>query len=240
MYRLTLVILSVASAFLRVRSDSYKPTWLPTYPDWHNSPTPTWSMPGVWRPAALPRYGSEPTVADYRCCTTAPASSKGLIVTMAGDKSVTGVAFSNVAGSFNGDTFLFANEDGTIGGWRGALGTAAETLQIASAANVYKGLSDATIGGNCVRIRRELPQRLDRRTERKRRSAEPDRELYGPQSAFGICAIQRGESGWCFVCNICRSGRRQEGRCGRCGQRHRGRVSICRATCCAGWPPTAS
>jgi uncharacterized protein (TIGR03118 family) len=67
---------------------------------------------------------------------------------MAGDKSVTGVAFSNVVGSFNGDTFLFANEDGTIGGWRGALGTAAETLQSASPANVYKGLTDATIGGN--------------------------------------------------------------------------------------------
>jgi uncharacterized protein (TIGR03118 family) len=73
---------------------------------------------------------------------------QALIVTMAGDKSVTGVAFSNVPGFFNGDTFLFANEDGTIGGWRGALGTTAETLQLASAANVYKGLTDATIGGN--------------------------------------------------------------------------------------------
>jgi len=71
-----------------------------------------------------------------------------LVVTMAGDKSVTGVAFSNVPGFFNGDTFLFANEDGTIGGWRGALGTQAETLQLASAANVYKGLTDATIGTN--------------------------------------------------------------------------------------------
>ena len=58
-------------------------------------------------------YGSEPTVADYRSCTTVPGSNKALIVTMAGDKSVTGVAFSNVLGFFNGDTFLFANEDGT-------------------------------------------------------------------------------------------------------------------------------
>src|ERR1700676_937576 len=73
---------------------------------------------------------------------------QGLVVTMAGDGSVTGVAFSNVPGFFNGDTFLFANEDGTIGGWRGALVTTAETLQLASAANVYKGLTDATIGGN--------------------------------------------------------------------------------------------
>jgi uncharacterized protein (TIGR03118 family) len=73
---------------------------------------------------------------------------QGLIVTMAGDRSVTGVAFSNVPGFFNGDTFLFANEDGTIGGWRNALGTTAETLQTGSAANVYKGLTDATIGAN--------------------------------------------------------------------------------------------
>jgi uncharacterized protein (TIGR03118 family) len=73
---------------------------------------------------------------------------QGLVVTMAGDGSVTGVAFNGSAGSFNGDAFLFANEDGTIGGWRGALGTAAETLQTASDANVYKGLTDAMIGVN--------------------------------------------------------------------------------------------
>jgi uncharacterized protein (TIGR03118 family) len=73
---------------------------------------------------------------------------QGLVVTMPGDRSVTGVAFSNVPGSFNGDTFLFANEDGTIGGWRGALGTVSETLQIANTANVYKGLTDANIFGN--------------------------------------------------------------------------------------------
>jgi uncharacterized protein (TIGR03118 family) len=73
---------------------------------------------------------------------------QALVVTMAGDKSVTGVAFANVAGSFNGDTFLFVNEDGTVAGWRGALGTIAEVLQTADTANVYKGLTDATIGGN--------------------------------------------------------------------------------------------
>jgi uncharacterized protein (TIGR03118 family) len=73
---------------------------------------------------------------------------QGLVVSMAGAGTVTGVAFSNIAGSFNGDAFLFAGEDGTVGGWRGALGTMAETLQIGSNANVYKGLTDATIGGN--------------------------------------------------------------------------------------------
>src|ERR1700692_1722846 len=70
---------------------------------------------------------------------------QGLVVSIPGDGSVTGVSFSNVAGSFNGDAFLFANEDGTVSGWRGALGTTAETLAVGSAANVYKGLAPAVI-----------------------------------------------------------------------------------------------
>jgi uncharacterized protein (TIGR03118 family) len=73
---------------------------------------------------------------------------QGLIVSIPGDGSVTGVVFSNVAGSFNADLFLFASEDGTISGWRGALGTTAEVLQAASAFNVYKGLAQSTIAGN--------------------------------------------------------------------------------------------
>jgi uncharacterized protein (TIGR03118 family) len=72
---------------------------------------------------------------------------QGLVVSIPGDGSVTGVSFSNLAGSFNGDTFIFDSEDGTVSGWRGALGTAAETLVPGSTANVYKGLTDATIGG---------------------------------------------------------------------------------------------
>jgi uncharacterized protein (TIGR03118 family) len=73
---------------------------------------------------------------------------QGLVVTIPGDGSVTGLSFSNIAGSFNGDVFLFANEDGTVSGWRGALGTTAETLVVGSVANVYKGLAQAVIGGN--------------------------------------------------------------------------------------------
>jgi uncharacterized protein (TIGR03118 family) len=72
---------------------------------------------------------------------------QALVVSLPGD-GPTGTVFSNVAGSFNGDTFLFANEDGTVSGWRGTLGTTAETLVAGSAANVYKGLADATIGTN--------------------------------------------------------------------------------------------
>lgn len=43
----------------------------------------------------------------------------------------------------NGDTFLFASENGTIAGWRGALGTNAEQLFAVTDA-VYKGLAIST------------------------------------------------------------------------------------------------
>src|SRR5258705_9182644 len=78
----------------------------------------------------------------------AGVKNTGLVVSIPGDGSVTGVVFSGVAGAFNGDAFLFASEDGTFSGWRGALGTLAETLALASSDNVYKGLALGTTGGN--------------------------------------------------------------------------------------------
>ena len=77
---------------------------------------------------------------------------QGLVVTIPGfpagtTGTPTGTVFANVSGSFNGDTFLFDSEDGTVSGWRGALGTAAEVLQTGSTDNVYKGMTDANIGG---------------------------------------------------------------------------------------------
>jgi len=75
---------------------------------------------------------------------------QGLVVSIPGDGSVTGVAFNTGAagGAFNGDGFLFASEDGTVSGWRGALGTSAEVLVTADPNNVYKGLTDASFNGN--------------------------------------------------------------------------------------------
>ena len=74
-------------------------------------------------------------------------TKQGLTVTIPGDGSVTGQAFNASSGtSFNGDQFLFVSEDGTISGWRGALGTMAETLVPGSASNVYKGAAFATVG----------------------------------------------------------------------------------------------
>jgi uncharacterized protein (TIGR03118 family) len=72
--------------------------------------------------------------------------TQGLAVSIPGDGSVTGQVFNSTSG-FNGDRFLFVSEDGTISGWRGALGTTAEVLQLPSEA-YYKGAALATISGN--------------------------------------------------------------------------------------------
>jgi uncharacterized protein (TIGR03118 family) len=76
--------------------------------------------------------------------TGAPAKV-GLTVTIPGDGTVTGQVY-NASAQFNGDLFIFVSEDGTISGWRGALGTTAEILRTADPANVYKGVAVATIG----------------------------------------------------------------------------------------------
>jgi uncharacterized protein (TIGR03118 family) len=71
----------------------------------------------------------------------------GLVVTIpspsSGASAPTGQIF-NTSSSFNGDLFIFANEDGVISGWRGALGTTAETLSNSNIGAVYKGLAIAT------------------------------------------------------------------------------------------------
>lgn len=75
--------------------------------------------------------------------------SPGLQVTIPGDGTATGIAFNSLAGagSFNGDVFLFASEDGTVSGWRGSLGATAEVLVGADEANIYKGLAQAEVDG---------------------------------------------------------------------------------------------
>ncbi len=68
---------------------------------------------------------------------------QGLTVSMpAGSFDVTGQVFNGTT-NFNGDNFLFATEDGTITGWRGALGTTAETLFTETGAD-FNGLAIST------------------------------------------------------------------------------------------------
>lgn len=70
---------------------------------------------------------------------------QGLQVAIPGEGVPTGQLFDG-AGSFNGDIFIFAGEDGTISGWRGALGSAAEILTSRDGA-VYKGITLVTNTG---------------------------------------------------------------------------------------------
>lgn len=81
--------------------------------------------------------------------TDAP-TKLSLEVTIPGDGSVTGQVLNTLAGAgaFNGDNFLFVNEDGTISGWRGALGSNAEVLATGLPDNVYKGAAFADVGGH--------------------------------------------------------------------------------------------
>jgi uncharacterized protein (TIGR03118 family) len=86
----------------------------------------------------------------YRVDPLSNATTKqGLEVTIPGAGNVTGQVFNPAsAGNFNGDLFLFVSEDGTISGWRNALGTTAERFQVADNANVYKGTALDTTGGH--------------------------------------------------------------------------------------------
>jgi uncharacterized protein (TIGR03118 family) len=62
----------------------------------------------------------------------------------------TGQVFNaaNGSGAFNNNLFLFVSEDGTVSGWRGALGTNAEILVSPSIDNVYKGVTEVTTAGS--------------------------------------------------------------------------------------------
>ena len=78
--------------------------------------------------------------------TTNAVTKQGLEVTIPGAGNVTGQVFNGTS-AFNSDLFLFASEDGTISGWRGALGTTAETLVLSLPGNSYKGLGVEVTGG---------------------------------------------------------------------------------------------
>lgn len=78
---------------------------------------------------------------------TQATSKLALTVTIPGAGNVTGQVFNGTS-AFNGDRFLFVSEDGTVSGWRPALGTTAETLAVASATSLYKGAAFSTIAGD--------------------------------------------------------------------------------------------
>ena len=71
-----------------------------------------------------------------------------LQVSIPGEGNVTGQLF-NGTGAFHGDNFIFASEDGTISGWRNALGTTAEVLATRSTA-VYKAITLTSSNGQPI------------------------------------------------------------------------------------------
>jgi len=78
-----------------------------------------------------------------------PDPSGGVVIRPPGSGTPTGQVFNTGgAGTFDGNSFLFGSEDGTISGWQNALGTTAERLNFANPANVYKGTTLATTGGH--------------------------------------------------------------------------------------------
>ena len=72
----------------------------------------------------------------------------GLEVRIPGEGNPTGQVFNNTT-NFHGDLFIFVSEDGTISGWRGALGTSAEVLATRPTA-VYKGVTLVAAPGGPV------------------------------------------------------------------------------------------
>jgi uncharacterized protein (TIGR03118 family) len=73
---------------------------------------------------------------------------QSLVVTIPGvggnPGTPTGALFNSTT-NFNSDLFIFSSEDGTIAGWRGALGTTAETLfDSTNTSAVFKGLATGT------------------------------------------------------------------------------------------------
>jgi uncharacterized protein (TIGR03118 family) len=75
----------------------------------------------------------------YDSSGTVTVVKQGLKVGIPGEGNPTGQLFNSTTG-FHADLFIFASEDGTISGWRGALVTTAETLVTRSGA-VYKGIT---------------------------------------------------------------------------------------------------
>ena len=72
----------------------------------------------------------------------------GLEVSIPGEGNPTGQVFNNTT-NFHGDLFIFVSEDGTISGWRGALGTSAEILATRTNA-IYKGVTLVSAPGGPV------------------------------------------------------------------------------------------
>jgi uncharacterized protein (TIGR03118 family) len=115
----------------------------------HSTGSPFWVSDNGTGVATLYQVNPNTNATTKMIVGTQPDPSGGVVIPPPGSGTPTGQVFNTAgAGAFNGDTFLFVSEDGTISGWRNALGTRAEILQSPDNANVYKGASLDTTGGH--------------------------------------------------------------------------------------------
>jgi uncharacterized protein (TIGR03118 family) len=114
----------------------------------HSTGSPFWVSDNGAGVATL--YSVNPTTNVTTKTTIGTDASGGVVIPPAGSGTPTGQVFNSAAGggAFNADNFLFVSEDGTISGWRNALGSTAERFQVADPANVYKGTTLNTTGGH--------------------------------------------------------------------------------------------
>jgi uncharacterized protein (TIGR03118 family) len=116
----------------------------------HSGTSPFWVSDNATGVATL--YSVNPTTNAVTkvMLGSPPDPSGGVVIPPPGSGTPTGQVFNTAAttGAFDGDLFLFVSEDGTISGWRSALGTQAEVLQTGDSANVYKGTTLITTGGH--------------------------------------------------------------------------------------------
>ena len=106
---------------------------------------------GISYPATGPFWVSSNGAGTSTLYTVNPATqatTKNALTVAIPGGAVTGQVFAgSLAGSFNGDAFLFVTETGAVAGWRGALGSSAETLKIGLPDDIYKGAAFASIAG---------------------------------------------------------------------------------------------
>jgi conserved hypothetical protein TIGR03118 len=115
----------------------------------HSTGSPFWVSDNGTGVTTLYQVSPSTNVTTKVILGSPPDPSGGVVIPPAGSGTPTGQVFNTAnATAFNRDVFLFVSEDGTISGWRGALGTTAEVLQLAQPANVYKGTTLVDTGGH--------------------------------------------------------------------------------------------
>ena len=122
--------------------------------------------------------------------------------------------FSGVTGAFNGDAFLFVSEDGTVSGWRGALGTTAETTGPGLGRQHLQGRGVPPPSAQAPTCTAPTSGRPRRRVQGRRGDVS---DLTGsftrPGPARGLCAVQRAEPSMERLRRL-RAAERQHGRRG--------------------------